>query len=112
MSVCINSNTQISGDLNKALSGLKTIVERGAKKVYAWLNNANYYSKQEVSGGTFVSTIEDDLVISMFYHPSKKHSATAEGLVKSRSEANPGEWAIAVTSKAMFGNRSYYNTDP
>jgi len=88
------------------------MVERSTNKVYAWMNNASYYSKQEVSGGTFVSKIEGDLVISMFYHPSKQHSATAEGLVKSRSVANPGEWAIAVTSKAMFGNKSFYSTDP
>ena len=42
-------------------------------------------------------------VLSAYYHPTKKHTATTEGkLGQKRSTANAGKWAISIQSKAMW----------
>lgn len=49
-------------------------------------------------------------VMSAFYHPTKTHSATTVGkLGQKRSVANKGEWAISIQTKALFGNKAFYN---
>lgn len=49
-------------------------------------------------------------VLSAYYHPTKKHSATTQGrLGIKRSVATGGKWAISQQSRALFGNKAYYN---
>ncbi|CAD8106733.1 unnamed protein product [Paramecium sonneborni] len=50
-------------------------------------------------------------VASLFYHPTKQHTATTTGkLGQKRSVAGPGEWAISEQTKGAFGNQAFYNT--
>merc|ERR1719499_1775249 len=49
-------------------------------------------------------------VISAYYHPTKEHSATSEGRVgQKRSVAAAGEWAVSAQTRAMWGNKAFYN---
>ena len=51
------------------------------------------------------------MVVSAYYHPTKKHTATTEGkLGVKRSVAEPGQWAISTQTRGLFGNKCYYNT--
>eukprot|EP01121_Diplochlamys_sp_Union-15-3_P004125 TRINITY_DN14103_c0_g1_i1.p1 TRINITY_DN14103_c0_g1~~TRINITY_DN14103_c0_g1_i1.p1 ORF type:complete len:110 (+),score=18.16 TRINITY_DN14103_c0_g1_i1:39-368(+) len=49
-------------------------------------------------------------VISLYYHPEKKHTATTVGkLGTKKSEANAGHWAISVQTRAISGNKTFYS---
>ena len=60
----------------------------------------------------FVSVLNGDQVISAYFHPSKRHYATAEGKTKpGRSYADAGTWAVAYAMRSLIGgNRTYYGT--
>ena len=60
----------------------------------------------------FVSILNGDQVIAAYFHPTKRHYATAEGKTKpGRSYAPAGKWAVAVVMRAISGNKTYYGTD-
>ena len=69
--------------------------------------------QQEVGGGLFVSSTSGSEVIAAYYHPTKKHSATANGglfgggIIKSIAE--PGEWAIVGTKAGIKGRKTSWN---
>ena len=49
-------------------------------------------------------------VISAYYHPTKRHSATTKGkLGIKRSVARGGQWAVSKQSRGLWGNKAYYN---
>ena len=59
----------------------------------------------------FVSILNGDQVIAAYFHPTKRHYATAEGKTKpGRSYAPAGKWAVAVVMRAISGNKTYYGT--
>lgn len=70
------------------------------------------YQRQEIAGGVWISTINNGTVLSAFFHPSRSHSATANGgafgggEVKSISGA--GKWAVAWSSKGLTGAKTNY----
>ena len=66
----------------------------------------------DLDGGRFVSAMSNGLVLAAYYHPSRRHSATAIGGVfgpQTKSTVNPGKWAVAFVSKGKFGNKTFYN---
>lgn len=59
--------------------------------------------------GTWLSG--DGNVMSAFYHPTKKHSASTIGkLGTKRSVAEAGKWAVSIQTRGAFGNKAFYNT--
>jgi len=59
----------------------------------------------------FVSVMNGNQVVAAYFHPTKKHYATAEGKTKpGRSYAPAGKWAVAVVMRAIAGNKTYYGT--
>ena len=60
----------------------------------------------------FVSVLNGDQVISAYFHPTKRHYATAEGKTKpGRSYADAGKWAVALVMRSLIGgNKTYYGT--
>lgn len=51
----------------------------------------------------------DGKVISMYYHPTRKHTATTRGkLDMKRSVANGGHWAISHQTRDLWHNKAYY----
>ena len=71
--------------------------------------------QQEVGGGLFVSSTSGSEVIAAYYHPTKKHSATANGGLfgggQVRSIASAGNWAVARSSSGMLGRKTFWNND-
>ena len=54
----------------------------------------------------------DGQVLSAYYHPTKKHSATTIGLTGKITEvAEAGRWAISHQNKSPTGNKVFYNSD-
>ena len=62
-------------------------------------------------GGRFVSLLGDGKCISMYFHPTRKHSATTKGVRQIRSVAEAGLWACAISQRAPHGNRTMWNDD-
>ena len=61
----------------------------------------------------FVSVLNGDQVIAAYFHPTKRHYATAEGKTKpGRSYAAAGKWAVALVMRSLIGgNKTFYGTD-
>lgn len=52
----------------------------------------------------------DGHVLSAYFHPTKKHSATTIGVLgQKKSIAGPGEWAISIQTRGAFGNKAFYD---
>ena len=66
-------------------------------------------------GGVFLSSLNSNgWVIAAYNHPSKSHSAIADGGSfgggTDRAEAEPGIWAVAASKAGINGKKTYYNT--
>ena len=63
--------------------------------------------------GLFISYIENDYVVSMYYHKTKMHTATCDGGILGGGTisalGSPGEWAIAFCKAGISRRRTYYN---
>ena len=63
--------------------------------------------------GLWISYIEDDYVVSMYYHETKEHTATCDGGLLGGGEiaakADPGYWAIAYCKAGIAKRKTYYN---
>ena len=74
---------------------------------------AKNYQDQIVDEGRWISLISEKYVISAYFHPTKRHSATViNGFFKtniSKVSKEKGEWAIAYLPKTLFFNKTYYN---
>ena len=93
-------------------SSLKKIVEKISSALGAKLNS-DYFTRQEVDGGVFVSDIKGGYVTAAYYHPSKSHSATAVGGVGGggtvKCTAGAGKWAVACSKAGIGLRRTYYD---
>ena len=70
------------------------------------------FSDQDVAGGRFISSMANGQMMAVFFHPTKKHSATCmhDDNIKARSVKDAGKWAIAKSGTALFGgNKTKYN---
>jgi lactococcin 972 family bacteriocin len=78
------------------------------------INRNTVVVQQPHPGAWWISYVEPGLygrVISCYYHPKRRHTATTVGkLGMRRSVANAGHWATSVQTKRWRGNRTYYNT--
>ena len=93
---------------------LREIVERTFDYLGKRISTGNFTRNNPDDGGVWYSAIQGGMVYSLYYHPTKRHTATADGgmfgggLV--RSIANAGEWAIAGSVAGPLGGRkTYYN---
>ena len=63
--------------------------------------------------GLYISYIENDYVVSMYYHKTKIHTATCDGGILGGGTisalGSPGEWAIAFCKAGISRRRTYYN---
>lgn len=71
------------------------------------------YKDEEKEGGRWLSLISEKYLISAYYHPTKRHSASVtNGFIKtnkSRVSKREGEWAIAFLPTTLFFNRPFYS---
>ena len=91
---------------------INTLVNQIGSVIKAALNRSNFCNQVQKDGGRFVSAVNGNQVVAAYYHPSKFHSATADGGIGGggavRSTANAGEWAVAVSSAGIGGRKTYY----
>ena len=73
--------------------------------------------QQPHEGAYWISKLDGDYLswkgelISCYYHPTRKHTASTEGKLGLKvSEAGPSQWAVSKQTRAMFGNKTHYNT--
>lgn len=72
---------------------------------------------QPHEGAVFISSLDGNWsswhgqVVACYYHPTRPHTATTVGkLGTKQSKAEAGSWAISIQTRAMFGNKTHYNT--
>ena len=78
--------------------------------------NAKNLKDVYVNDGRFISCISDGNIVAGYYHPTRKHSVTANPgynflyvYSSEKSEAPPGTWAVIITKASMFGCATFYN---
>ena len=60
--------------------------------------------------GRWISYQGDGKVVSMTFHKTKEHSATAQSRNTAKSTKGPGEWAIAVVASVPFyTDKTFYD---
>lgn len=101
MQISLSMNVDINTLLNQIGSAIgQTVLQEG---VTSTSPNGN---------DRFVSVLNSNQVISAYFHPTKRHYATAEGKTKpGRSYAAAGTWAVAYAMRSIWGgNKTYYGT--
>ena len=91
------------------------IAEEAAKFIYNEIQN--YYGKEMGSvqyrdGGLFISCISDGKMMSAYWHPDRKHSATClhGDKIVQKAISDAGYWAIAYAKcNWLGGNKCKYN---
>ena len=93
------------------------IAKEAATFIYGEIKN--YFGKemgtvQHRDGGLFISNISDGKMMSAYWHPDRKHSATClhGDKIIQRAVSDPGYWAIAYAKCSIFGgNKCKYNDE-
>jgi hypothetical protein len=117
LSLCSISLAAVGGFILKeagsaALSYLK---EKLAEKLSYEVVQGNFRDTILENGkARFISNIQGGYVISMYWHKTKRHSATCKGGFLSSNEqkrtiAKAGEWAVAYCKAGIGGRKTYYN---
>lgn len=100
-----NISININLDLNKLVDQIGSLIGKVLYKTN--------FTRREVLGGIFVSAMTGDTVVSAFYHPSRTHSATADGGWlgggQAKSISLPGKWAIAYSSQGVGKRKTFYD---
>ncbi|EAY13229.1 hypothetical protein TVAG_097990 [Trichomonas vaginalis G3] len=66
-------------------------------------------------GGMFYGGVENGIVYSCCFHPTKEHSATvipgllAEPYPRTKTWVPAGQWAVSYTKAGNFGNKAKYD---
>ena len=101
-STSINLNVNV--DINKLLDQVASFV--GA------IERTGITDTRPTTDTRFVSVLNKNQVIALYFHPTKKHYARAIGKTDTqRSYANAGEWAYACALKNRGGNKTYYGDE-
>lgn len=98
----ISVNLNINCDLNDLV-----------REIGGGISGSAFSDQNFPDGSRFISSLENGVVISAYNHPTKWHSATAEGGIggkTGRSQKPPGEWAIAKGFGILAGRKAFYNS--
>lgn len=110
----IDCNVDVNGLINQLLSMLGTFIKTVVNIAGDIIIPPEVIKMQATeTGGLFYSILDKNvnLVISAYYHPTKRHCSRAIGKVDSeRSWAGPGEWSFAIVTRAKWGNKTKYLT--
>ena len=99
-------NLSINCDIN-------TLLDQIGKAYNTVVKRSGITSISPNGNDKFVSVLNGDQVIAAYFHPTKRHYATAEGKTKpGRSYAAAGKWAVALVMRSLIGgNKTFYGTD-
>ena len=90
------------------------LVEKGLNKAY-YLITEGYFKDTLLEDGNarWVSNIKGGYVVSMYWHKTRRHSATCNGGFlgggQKRVIAPAGHWAIAYCKAGVSGRKTYHN---
>ena len=90
------------------------LVEKGLNKAYYLLTEGDFRDTYLENGkARFISNSERGIVIAMYWHKDRRHSATCNGGFlgggQKRAIAPAGHWAIAYCKAGIAGKETYYN---
>ncbi|KAH0787819.1 hypothetical protein GPJ56_008168 [Histomonas meleagridis] len=89
------------------IDGLKNYINSSSTSISQPKGNDLWITSLDGTWGTW-----DGKVISIYYHSYNRHSATTVGkLGFKRSVAEAGHWAVSIQTRALGGNKAYYNND-
>jgi len=106
---------------NVVLRGLtaaltKQLIEILGQTLVDRLNAKSVIISQPVLGSYWFSYLDgwwgtyNGILVSCFYHPTRKHSATTEGkLGVQRSVSGAGRWACSQQTRGLWNNKTYWN---
>ena len=95
-------------------AAIKFLVEKGLNKAY-YLITEGYFKDTLLEDGNarWVSNIKGGYVVSMYWHKTRRHSATCNGGFlgggQKRVIAPAGHWAIAYCKAGVSGRKTHYN---
>ena len=95
-------------------AAIKFLVEKGLNKAY-YLITEGYFKDTLLEDGNarWVSNIKGGYVVSMYWHKTRRHSATCNGGFlgggQKRVIAPAGHWAIAYCKAGVSGRKTYHN---
>lgn len=99
---------------NQDLSSTATIREI-SKAVVGWEGRLDNPTDKLVSGGRFVSFMtsgNNNYVVSGYWHPNELHGALAKGQGREEKRyAEAGKWAFSVDWRAGMGNKTFYDVN-
>ena len=100
----VGINLNINVDVNKLLDQVASFVGS--------IQRTGITDTKPTSDTRFISVLNSNQVIALYFHPTKEHYARAIGKTDTgRSKAKAGTWAYACAIKALFGNKTYYGTE-
>ena len=117
LSICQLSIAKAGGFVLKEVgsAALSYLKDKLAEKLGYQIAKGNYRDQILQNGrARFISKIENDYVIAMYWHKTKRHSATCKGGflsndVQKREIAPAGAWAVAYCKAGKAGRKTFYN---
>ena len=82
------------------------------RQVSGSIKASSYQSKYfDNNHGRFISVMDGSTVLAASWHDSCWHTATAQGSMSktAKSDAPPGQWAVAYVSQGLMGNKTFYD---
>ena len=95
-------------------AAIRWLVEKALGKEYYSMTKG-YFRDTYLENGKarFISNSERGIVIAMYWHKDRRHSATCNGGFlgggQKRAVAPAGHWAIAYCKAEIAGKETYYN---
>lgn len=97
---------KVNGDVN-----LNELLDQCARFV-GEIQRTGITDTRPTASTRFVTVINNNQVIALYYHPSCNHYARAKGKTDTgRSYAPPGTWAYACAMRAFRGNQTNYGCE-
>ena len=94
---------------NTPITKLKQIIQNNLGVSLEWYRFST--AKDSDGLGKFWRSTNETYIIAAYYHPSKKHSAIANGGTNggglAKIPAKGGEWAVAYSKRGFFNTSIY-----
>jgi len=108
-SIPVDIKVNVNGDINVLLDQIG--------KAIGYVLDVRKASRSNPDGGVWLSGIQDNLVYSAYYHPSREHRTSvkpghwATVFPASQDWVPAGKWAVTYTTASKLGgNHAYYDT--
>jgi len=108
-SIPLDLQVSVNGDINVLLDQIGNAI--------GYVLDVRKASRSNPDGGVWLSGVQDNLVYSAYFHPSRKHRTSvkpgryASVFPSTKDWVPAGQWAVTYTSASRLGgNKAYYDT--